>query len=194
MVYGNFDGEAVTEDRHCEPHRHLRRIEIWRREARHRATTRFRDAVHDRAAVGALRRALRQPAGRPGLHRERHTRQDLTVNGDGTDALDFTYIDDLVQGILRCIALPEARNQIFNLTYGGARTLKQMSDIVKEHFPASAVKHQPRDGLMPERGTLSIEKARRLIGYDPQYPLEKGFVRYIDWYKQMAAQNPGDFN
>ena len=50
----------------------------------------------------------------------------LTVNGDGNDALDFTYIGDLVQGVLRCIALPDARNQTFNLTYGGARTLNQI--------------------------------------------------------------------
>ena len=43
---------------------------------------------------------------------------------------------------------------------------------------------------MPERGTLSIEKARMLLGYEPQFPIEKGFVDYINWYKQFAAQNP----
>jgi len=36
---------------------------------------------------------------------------------------------------------------------------------------------------MPERGTLSIDKARRLLGFEPQWPLEKGFVRYIQWYR-----------
>src|SRR5262249_33347708 len=118
----------------------------------------------------------------------------LTVNGNGGDSLDFTYIEDLVQGVLRCIALPEARNQIFNLTYGDARTLNQMSDLVKQEFPAIVVEHQPRDGLMPERGTLSIEKAKAMIGYEPQYPLENGFVRYMGWYKQMFTQNPAFFN
>jgi nucleoside-diphosphate-sugar epimerase len=47
---------------------------------------------------------------------------------------------------------------------------------------------------MPERGTLSVDKARRLIGYEPQYPLEKGFPRYIGWYKQMAAEHPDYFS
>ena len=94
---------------------------------------------------------------------------------------------------MRCIAMPEARDQIFNLTYGSARTLSQMSEMVKREFQGITVQHQPRDGLMPERGTLNIEKARKLIGYDPQYPLEKGFARYMDWYRQMEAQNPGLF-
>jgi len=42
-----------------------------------------------------------------------------------------------------------------------------------------------RDNLMPERGTLSVEKAKQLIGYTPQYPLEKGYARYIKWYLGM---------
>ena len=116
------------------------------------------------------------------------------MNGDGNDALDFTYIGDLVQGILRSIALPEARNQTFNLTYGGARTLNQMIELVRRAFPDIEVVHNPRDGLMPERGTLSVDKAKRLIGYQPQYPLEKGFPRYIDWYKQLSAEHPDYFN
>jgi len=43
---------------------------------------------------------------------------------------------------------------------------------------------------MPERGTLSVDKARRLLGYDPQFPVDKGFVQYIQWYKQLAATQP----
>ena len=88
-----------------------------------------------------------------------------------------------------CIVKDEARNQIFNLTYGGARSLKQMADIVRGQFPNVEIKYQPRDVLMPERGTLSIEKAKRLLGYSPQYPLEKGFVDYIQWYKELANQH-----
>jgi nucleoside-diphosphate-sugar epimerase len=118
----------------------------------------------------------------------------LTINGDGTDALDFTYIGDLVQGITLCIEKPAARNQVFNMTFGGARSLNQMADIVKQAFPGIEVKYNPRDALMPERGTLSVEKARKLIGYEPQFPLEKGFVRYIDWYKGLAKRMPGIFS
>lgn len=119
---------------------------------------------------------------------------DLTVNGDGTDGLDFTYIDDLCQGVIQAIIHPEARNQVFNMTYGGARQLNQMATLVKEHFPGVKVIYNPSDKLMPERGTLSVDKARRLLGYHPQYPLETGFVRYIEWYKQFARQYPQLFS
>ena len=114
----------------------------------------------------------------------------VTINGDGSDALDFTYIRDLVDGLILCIARPEARNQVFNVTYGDARSLNQMAEILREHFPKIEVKYHPRDQLMPERGTLSVDKARRLLGYAPAYPLEHGFVGYLDWYKSVAAKNP----
>src|SRR5262249_44089460 len=117
----------------------------------------------------------------------------LTVNGDGSDALDFTYIGDLVQGLILCIAHPNAHNQIFNLTYGGARSLNQMIDIMRREFPGIEVKYQQRDALMPERGTLSVEKARSLLGYEPAYPLERGFVDYVAWYKDLAATRPQFF-
>ncbi|MGB8182745.1 MAG: NAD-dependent epimerase/dehydratase family protein, partial [Stellaceae bacterium] len=117
----------------------------------------------------------------------------LTVNGDGSDALDFTYIGDLVEGIVLSIAREESRNQTFNLTYGGARSLNQMIEIMRREFPGAEVRYNPRDALMPERGTLSVDKAKRLLGYQPAYPLERGFVEYITWYKGMARQHPAYF-
>ena len=110
---------------------------------------------------------------------------DISVNGDGSDRVDFTYIGDLVQGIIRTIAHEGAKNQIFNLTYGHSRSLAEMTDIIQKHFPEVKIKFLPKDNLMPDRGTLSIEKAKKLIGYDPQNPLETGFVKYIEWYRQL---------
>jgi nucleoside-diphosphate-sugar epimerase len=110
---------------------------------------------------------------------------EVSVAGDGSDRLDFTYIDDFIQGVLRVIVEPASRNQIFNITYGESRSIGQMADILAAHFPGVRITYLPKDKLMPSRGTLSVEKARRLIGYDPQYPLEKGFVEYIQWYKSL---------
>lgn len=90
---------------------------------------------------------------------------------------------DLVQGVCSCIEKPEARDQIFNLTFGHARTLNLMAEIIKDEFPGIKVRYVDRDALMPERGTLNIDKARKLIGYEPQFPLEIGYRRYIDWYR-----------
>lgn len=194
MVYGNFDGEAVTEERHCEPlgiYGALKyggeRLVIAYNQVFGLPYTIVRPSalygqrcVSRRVGQAFIENALR---GLP-----------LTVNGDGSDALDFTYIGDLVQGLTLCIKRPEARDQIFNLTYGGARSLNQMAGIVREEFPGIEIKHNPRDALMPERGTLSVEKARQLIGYEPAYPLERGFREYIAWYKRLAAEQPALFN
>jgi nucleoside-diphosphate-sugar epimerase len=68
-----------------------------------------------------------------------------------------------------------------------------MIGVMREKFPGIEVKYNPRDNLMPERGTLSIEKARRLLGYEPAYPLERGFAEYIAWYKELARQQPQFF-
>ena len=108
--------------------------------------------------------------------------------GDGSARLDFTYIDDLVSGIVCVLSEETAKNQIFNLTYGESRSVKQMTEIVAEHFPDTTISYLPKDELMPDRGTLSVDKARRMIGYDPQYPLEIGFVNYINWYQELFKQ------
>jgi nucleoside-diphosphate-sugar epimerase len=47
---------------------------------------------------------------------------------------------------------------------------------------------------MPDRGTLSVDKARKLIGYEPEFPLERGFVNYIDWYKELFKDFGGSGN
>jgi nucleoside-diphosphate-sugar epimerase len=109
--------------------------------------------------------------------------QKLRVDGDGSERLDFTYIDDLVSGVCLCIGHPAARNQIFNLTYGSARPISDLVSMVQQHFPGVGVERVTRDSLMPFRGTLSIAKARRLLGYQPEHPIDIGFPEYIQWYK-----------
>ena len=110
---------------------------------------------------------------------------DITINGDGTDRLDFTYIGDLVQGMIKVLENEKSKNQVFNLTYGQSRSMSEMVDILIEYFSDVNIKYLPKDRLMPDRGTLSIDKAKKLLNYNPQHPLEKGFVDYINWYKSI---------
>ena len=113
--------------------------------------------------------------------------EPLRIEGNGEDRLDFTYIDDLVEGLRLAIEQPAARNEVFNLTYGEARTIAEVADIVRHRFPETEVEHGERDRLMPERGTLSVEKARRLLGYSPSNPIEVGLPKYIDWYRELVG-------
>jgi nucleoside-diphosphate-sugar epimerase len=111
----------------------------------------------------------------------------LRVDGDGDERLDFSYVADVVDGTVRAIAAPEARNEIFNITAGQARSLADLIALIQDHFPEVEVEFVERDALRPYRGTLSIDKARRLIGYDPATTLEDGLDRYVAWYRELTA-------
>jgi nucleoside-diphosphate-sugar epimerase len=111
----------------------------------------------------------------------------LRVDGEGDERLDFSYIDDVVDGVVRVIGHPAARNEAFNITTGASRTLAELITIVQEHFPEVDVEYVERDALRPYRGTLSIDKARRTIGYEPRTTLEDGLDRYVAWYRDLVS-------
>ncbi len=111
--------------------------------------------------------------------------KSLRVDGDGSERLDFTFIEDLVSGIIQVIRHPAARGQTFNLTYGESRSLNDLAKIVQSEFPDIAIEYIERDKLMPFRGTLSVKKAQKMIGYNPKNPIEVGFPKYIRWYKDL---------
>lgn len=115
----------------------------------------------------------------------------LKVDGNGEEKLDFTYIEDFISGMLCVIKNPASHNQTFNMTYGASRSINDLVSVVKQYFPNIDIEYVVRDKLMPFRGTLSIDKARDLLGYSPQYPVEVGFPKYIEWYK--ALQQDGHF-
>ena len=189
MVYGDFDGEAVTEERVCNPLGVYGALK-YGAEKLVVAYNQVFDLPYTIIRPSALygERCVSRRVGQAFIENAL-VGEDLTVNGNGSDALDFTYIDDVVQGVILSMTKSEGINQIFNITFGNARQLNQLAELVIDHFPGIKLRYNPRDSLMPERGTLSIEKARRLLGYEPQYPVEKGFVRYIEWYKDFSARN-----
>jgi nucleoside-diphosphate-sugar epimerase len=194
MVYGNFEGNAATEDRQCDPIGIYGALKFGSEKLIIGYNQVFGlpyTIIRSSALYGE--RCVSRRIGQAFIENATRGTQ-LTINGDGTDTLDFTYIKDLCQGIILTITKEEAKNEVFNLTYGDARSINQMADIVREHFPNIQVTNNPRDQLMPERGTLSVDKARRLLGYEPQYPLEVGFVEYIKWYKNLAAAQPELFH
>lgn len=116
--------------------------------------------------------------------------EPITIMGDGSDRLDFTYIGDLVNGLVKVIENKAAYNEIFNLTYGEGRSINEVAEIVKSHFPGLVVNHKERDKLMPERGTLNVNKAKEVIGYEPSFPVDIGVPKYIEWYKSLREAHP----
>ena len=110
-------------------------------------------------------------------------KEPLQMVGDGKEFLDFTYIDDLVHGIYLAMIKPKSLNNIFNITYGKSRSLIDLIKVINKNIKNIKIKKIKRDKLMPFRGTLSVQKAKKLIGYKPKFNLEKGIPNLIKWYE-----------
>lgn len=185
MAYGNFKTESVTEETPCEPLGIYGALKF----AGEKMVIAY-NQVFDLPYTILRPSALYGPrcvARRVGQVFIENALQglEITIQGDGSSRLDFTYIDDLVSGIVNVLENENAKNQIFNMTYGDSRSVGQMANILAEHFPGVKIKYLPKDNLTPDRGTLCVDKAKRMIGYNPQFPLERGFVEYIKWYKSI---------
>ncbi len=109
-----------------------------------------------------------------------------TINGDGKQSRDFTYIENVIEANLKaCVAPKEATGEAYNIAYGGRDYLldiyygltKALGQNVEPNFGpdrAGDIKHSNAD----------ISKARRLLGYDPDWSFERGIQAAIEWYKE----------
>ena len=109
-----------------------------------------------------------------------------TIHGDGRQSRDFTYIENVIEANLKaCTAPKEATGEAYNIAYGGREYL---IDIYYGLTKALGVDVEPIFG--PERpgdikhSNADISKARRLLGYDPDWSFERGIQAAIAWYKE----------
>ena len=107
------------------------------------------------------------------------------INGDGKQSRDFTYIENVIEANLKaCLAPAEASGEAFNIACGGREYL---IDIYNSLTKALGVDIEPVFG--PERpgdikhSNADISKARRLLGYAPDYDFDRGLAEAIEWYK-----------
>ncbi len=109
-----------------------------------------------------------------------------TINGDGKQSRDFTYIDNVIEANLKaCLAPSSAVGQAFNIAYGGREYL---IDIYYGLTKALNLNIEPNFG--PDRAgdikhsNADISKAKELLGYDPDYSFADGIKLAIEWYKE----------
>ena len=184
MVYGQFDGKSVTEESPCNP------LGIY-------GALKFsgEKLVIAYSQVFNLKYTIIRPSA---LYGERCVSRRVSqifienaikhnsfcVQGSGEDSLDFTYVTDLIKGVELVIIKKKAINQIFNLTFGRASKINYLAELVKSYFPKVKIKYEKRDQLIPERGTLDITKAKKLLSYSPENDLKTGIKKYIKWYSK----------
>lgn len=113
------------------------------------------------------------------------------INGDGEYSRDFTYIDNVIQANLLSLVVKEkeALNTVYNIAYGERSTLNELTGYLKDYLSRVdesvrdiPILHGPnREGDIPH-SLASIDKAKKLLNYNPQYSLQKGLEEAIKWY------------
>ena len=113
------------------------------------------------------------------------------INGDGEYSRDFTYIDNVIgmNKLAMTTENPDAVNQVYNTAYGERTTLKQLVSYLKEYLSefdpeiaAIEVYHGPnRKGDIPH-SLASIDKAKKLLGYNPKFSMKEGLKEAVKWY------------
>ncbi len=95
------------------------------------------------------------------------------------EKLDFTFINDIADGIIKAAINKNGINNTFNITYGKSRTLLDYVLELKKYYKNIQFEIIKRDSTRPKRGTLSISKAKKLLNYKPKYNLKKGVREYV---------------
>lgn len=185
MVYGNFKKKIVNEDDDCNP------IGIYggfklAAEKIVKSYGQIFNLPYTIVRPSALygERCISRRVGQIFIENALNN-AEIKIQGDGNEKLDFTYIKDLIGGILSILKTKKSIKQTFNLTYGKARPINKMLSLLKSEFPHVKVKYVKRDKFMPVRGTLSNIKAKKILHYKPIWNLEKGYLDYIRWYKKL---------
>lgn len=113
------------------------------------------------------------------------------INGDGEQSRDFTYIDNVIRMNLLAMETvnPDAVNTVYNTAYGERTTLNQLVEYLKEYlsgYDSAIADIQPVHG--PDRAgdiphsLANIDKAKKLLGYNPQYSMKQGLKEAVQWY------------
>lgn len=114
--------------------------------------------------------------------------EDIEIHGDGSQIRAWCYIDDIIDAVLLCLENPQAVGQSFNI--GNARSVCTIYDlarhVVRLASSSSRLRFVPRPGVDVELRIPNLDKARKLLGYEPKVDLEEGLLRTIYAYRHQS--------
>ena len=112
-----------------------------------------------------------------------HDGDTVTLFGDGSSARDYTYIDDIVDGVMRSIERVEGY-RIFNLGNSTPTRLSQLVELIGDAVgKAPVITHLPNQPGDVSRTFADVRFAADALGYNPQVSIEDGVMRYVEWFK-----------
>lgn len=116
--------------------------------------------------------------------------QAPTIHGDGSYSRDFTYVDNVIQANLQALFTDqrEALNQVYNIAFGESTTLIQLFESIKEIAGSdlTPIFGPFRKGDIPH-SLANIDKAKKLLNYEPEISVHEGLRRAFEWYKNHAT-------
>lgn len=114
----------------------------------------------------------------------------LTIVDPDNTYLDFSYVRDVAQGMVDVLLSP-VQNETFNVTAGEGRSLSELHALLRDRYPNMPIEVSTKvDDFRPKRGALDVSKVRRLVGYEPQYTLERGVQEYLAFLTALPAEPP----
>jgi len=110
--------------------------------------------------------------------------KQIPVFGDGTTRRDYTYIDDIIDGVMAAIDYDQSDYEVFNLGESRTVELNELISLLEKELDMQATinRQPPQPGDVPQT-FADISKARALLGYDPKTQIEEGLRRFVDWFR-----------
>jgi UDP-glucuronate 4-epimerase len=114
--------------------------------------------------------------------------EPIPVFGDGTTRRDYTYVDDIIAGVRASMDYEGSAYEVFNLGESRTVSLSELIALLERELGQRAVidRQPPQPGDVPQT-FADVSKARRLLGYDPQTPIEEGIRRFVEWFRGNEA-------
>ena len=113
----------------------------------------------------------------------------IPVFGDGTTRRDYTYIDDIIQGVRAAIDYDANDHEVINLGESQTVELHELISLLEKNLGMKAeIDRKPmQPGDVPQT-YADISKARKLLGYDPQTKIDDGIEKFVEWFKEQPAR------
>lgn len=184
MVYGDF-ADNVTEDAECKPQGMYGIMKLagellvkeYSDKGEFGCTIIRPSAVYgpcdveDRVVSKFLLAALRD--------------ETIMVNGP-EETLDFSYVDDVADGIVAATLSHDTANKCYNVTRGASRTLLEAAELAVKIAGKGTIQVRDRDLAFPSRGALNIDAAKKDFNFNPKVDIEEGFQAYYEWLSNSA--------
>ncbi len=111
----------------------------------------------------------------------------IPMFGDGTTRRDYTFVDDIIQGVRAAIDFDKSDFEIFNLGESQTVELKYLIELIEKNLGKKAIieRHEMQPGDVPVT-FADISKAKKLLNYNPNTKIEEGIRKFTEWFKEIA--------